>query len=641
MKNWFCILLLCTSHCTCLGQHIFLSTADRKQVVDSLHQKISTLNREKASFQHDTNLFFSIDRYYYHLSQLNPRFSPTVDLQKLCADSMFSIARRNAWPQGIAIATVRQGRAAFNHRQDSTAFRLLQQGAALCRRQKLPHELGLVLINLATCLAYRPTNTPDEWQRAMTYMQQALHLAQRTHDPEVTYLYYDFMGDFHILRGQYDRALSYFDAAVPLLRKYPYLSGNRTNLGYQAICQLHLGHQQTAQRLLARFFTQSNPDEGTYAAYLHHIVLYEISQYHLKRQDYKQALHYLNQYSRILHQRPPIDHFKYHRSLSEIYEKTSNYRLALRHWLQYQAARDTIRSEEFSQQFATLEHRYQVSRRENQIQVLKNQALNQQNRIQQTRVWLLGISLVFVSGILVLLVYSDQLRRKRIQSELQLITLRHEANAQILEAQDAERARIAADIHDELGGLIATVNHQLTRSLQAQSLPELQQRITDIKTISTQAGDKIRSIAHNLMPPDFARIGLIESVQQLVHSLTDSRFSFALFGEPQHLKPEIELNAYRMLSELIHNVQKHAQAEHVSVQLLFHPDSLNLVVEDDGVGYDVSQITNESVGIGLKNISSRVNYLNARWHTDSSRQGTITLIEIPYAFVSGKPADRR
>ncbi|RYF69779.1 MAG: hypothetical protein EOO39_16950 [Cytophagaceae bacterium] len=642
MKLWlYMIILIGTSRIDCSGQHIFLVPTARKQVIDSLHKKINELSREGANFQRDTSLFVSLDRYYYHLSQLNHRFSPTVNLQKMYADSMFSIARRSAWPQGLAIATVRQGRAAFNRRQDSTAFRLLQRGEAVCIQQKLPHELGLVLINLATCLVYRPTNTPGEWERAMTYMERALRVGQQSHDPEVTYLYYDFMGDFHILRGQYEQALRFFNAASPLLSRYPAMSGNRTNLAYLAICHLHLGHQQLAQRLLTRFFAQSNSDEGTYAAYLHHIVLYEISQYYLKKQAYSSALHYLRQYARILHQRPPIDQFNYHRALAEVYEKTGNYQLALRHQRRYQAAKDTIRSEEFSQQFAVIENRYQLTRKESQIQALKNQTLKHQNQVQQTRLWLLGVVLVFILGIAGLLLYTDRLRRRKIESELQIITIRNEVNARILQAQEDERQRLAADLHDDLGGVIATIRHQLDKGLALRSLPALRPLLASIITTTTQAGDKIRSIAHNLMPPDFERLGLIDSLQQLVDSLNDDRFQFAVFGQPRRLLPEVELTAYRMVSELVHNVQKHAQAKQVTIQLLFHADNLSLVVDDDGIGHLAATKGNPSTGIGLKNLSSRVNYLNARWHTDTSAQGTVTLIEIPYAFSPERHSDRR
>jgi ligand-binding sensor domain-containing protein/signal transduction histidine kinase len=215
-----------------------------------------------------------------------------------------------------------------------------------------------------------------------------------------------------------------------------------------------------------------------------------------------------------------------------------------------------------------------------------------------------------------------------------LTKLRQQRNEmkRVLQTQESERQRIAADLHDDLGGVIATINHQLTQSLTTTSLTELQQELQQIRQVTSQAGDKVRSIAHNLMPPDFQRLGLVASVQQLISSLNDPRFQCVVFGEPKRLPADIELNAYRILSELIHNVQKHAQAQQVLVQLLFHPDRLSLVVEDNGVGSELIKNGGNQAGIGLKNISSRVNYLTASWHTDTSEQGTTTIVEIPYGF---------
>lgn len=640
MKWSICIFLMCICQATSLGQHIFMPTAKRKHVVDSLGRQIGTLTNTPGNFRRDTNLFHTLDRYFYHFYQLNPHYTASLDLQSLYADSMFRLAKRNHWKPGIAIASVRQARAALNHRQDSTALKLFQHAVYLCKQQKLAKEQGMALIHMATCLAYRPNVTPLEWQQATRYMKQALDVAQVANDAETVFQYYNFMGDFHIIREDYKTALQYYTAVIPVLKRKPHLSGNRTNLAYLGICHLHIGHSKEARRFFSQFFTQSNPDEGAYATYLHHIVLYEISQYHLKQRHYATALHYLQEYGRILSQRPPIDHYKYHKSLTHIYEKTGNYKLALFHQRQFQEAQNTIRSEEASLQFASLEARYQLIQKDNQIQSLESQSLEHQHNIQKTRLWLLIIVLLFISGILGLLLYSHRLRRKKIQSELQIAEIQNAANAQIIHAQESERQRIAADLHDDLGGVIATINHQLTQSLQTNSFEELQKRLQQIQHVTAQAGDKVRNIAHNLMPPDFERIGLLESVHQLVTSLNDTRFQFATFGEPKRLAPQIELNAYRILSELIHNVQKHAQAKHIYVQLLFHADSLSLVVDDNGIGNKSAKNKLNSTGIGLKNISSRVNYLGAHWYTDTSQQGTTTLIEIPYDYVPGQHSDR-
>ncbi|WP_020600071.1 sensor histidine kinase [Spirosoma panaciterrae] len=220
----------------------------------------------------------------------------------------------------------------------------------------------------------------------------------------------------------------------------------------------------------------------------------------------------------------------------------------------------------------------------------------------------------------------NQLIRER---EATLIKLSQTKKA-IIMALDSERERISADLHDDLGGVIASINHQLTQSLQANSFEELRQKLQHIQQVTTQVGDKVRTIAHNLMPPDFEQIGLVDSAQQLVHSLNDPRFRFFVFGEPKRFSPDIELNIYRILSELIHNAQKHAQAQHFLVQFLYHKDTLTLVVEDDGIGNRLPKKKKEREGIGLRNIASRVNYLHARWLTEATAQGTTTLVEIPY-----------
>ncbi|GAB3946591.1 hypothetical protein GCM10028805_17360 [Spirosoma harenae] len=283
----------------------------------------------------------------------------------------------------------------------------------------------------------------------------------------------------------------------------------------------------------------------------------------------------------------------------------------------------------------------QQSRQKQLQNQFQKERFQKEAQLQQNHLIYVGTTSLFLISVLILLLYTQQLRKRRAEAVLQLTKTQAEANAQIMNAQDSERQRIAADLHDDLGGVIATINHLLSQTLQSHSIREFQQRILQIKQVSAQAGDKVRQIAHNLMPPDFERLGLVESVQQFIRSLNDPRFQFVVFGHPRRLTPEIELNAYRIISELIHNIQKHAQAQHVSVQLLFHSDSLSLVIEDDGIGNQSTKNTAKLLGIGLKNISSRVNFLNARWQTDATEQGTSTLVEIPYGFVPQLHSHRR
>jgi two-component system, NarL family, sensor kinase len=102
------------------------------------------------------------------------------------------------------------------------------------------------------------------------------------------------------------------------------------------------------------------------------------------------------------------------------------------------------------------------------------------------------------------------------------------------------------------------------------------------------------------------------------------------FGfDDNRLEYNIEINLYRIIQELISNILKHAKASEVSIQLLKKETYLNIVVEDNGIGFDVNQVKNKK-GMGLKNIESRVNSLGGEFNIDSGKgAGTTITINIP------------
>jgi two-component system, NarL family, sensor kinase len=102
------------------------------------------------------------------------------------------------------------------------------------------------------------------------------------------------------------------------------------------------------------------------------------------------------------------------------------------------------------------------------------------------------------------------------------------------------------------------------------------------------------------------------------------------FGfDDNRLEYAIEINLYRIIQELISNILKHSKASEVSIQLLKKVARLNIVVEDNGIGFDIDQIKNKK-GMGLKNIESRVDSLKGEFNIDSGKgAGTTITIEIP------------
>jgi len=95
------------------------------------------------------------------------------------------------------------------------------------------------------------------------------------------------------------------------------------------------------------------------------------------------------------------------------------------------------------------------------------------------------------------------------------------------------------------------------------------------------------------------------------------------------LPEELELSLYRIIDELINNILKHAKATEVSIQLIEHEDMLNVIIEDNGIGFEYDP-NNKNYGMGLSNITTRVNHFEGKFQIDSSiGNGTTMIIDIP------------
>ena len=224
-------------------------------------------------------------------------------------------------------------------------------------------------------------------------------------------------------------------------------------------------------------------------------------------------------------------------------------------------------------------------------------------------------------------------RRKLLQNARQrLETQNRSLQTDVIQTQESERQRIAADLHDDLGGTLATLRRRLTDLRQYLHEPTLIQAFDDLEPLINKSSADLRRIAHNLMPPEFARIGLRSALEQLVRTQPSqpTRFSFITSGTEQKLPVDTELNAYRIVSELIQNIGKHAQAKRAAVQLLYHDDHLTITVEDDGLGSRAVALMHEPMGIGLKNSNLRAEYIGASLWRDVSEGGTLVVLTIPY-----------
>ena len=143
-----------------------------------------------------------------------------------------------------------------------------------------------------------------------------------------------------------------------------------------------------------------------------------------------------------------------------------------------------------------------------------------------------------------------------------------------------------------------------------------------------EAAEELRMISHQLMPKHFDKIGLAKAIEETVRKVSTDKLyvQFMCIGQIQKLTTETETLIFRMVNELVRNVQKHAQATEATVQLAYHDTFLNLIVEDNGTGFN----TRQGEGVGLRNIRTKAEYLNAELAIDTSEHGTSVILTIPF-----------
>ncbi len=230
---------------------------------------------------------------------------------------------------------------------------------------------------------------------------------------------------------------------------------------------------------------------------------------------------------------------------------------------------------------------------------------------------ILIVSLLLAS---ILLWFLFQQRQKRIQQ--QLITIQREQEVRTLESlmegEEKQRLRIAKELHDGVNGDLSAIKFKLSSLLKMNNTV-----IKEAVTMIDRSCEQVRAISHNLVPPSLKDFNLLEAVEeycQSMNSIHSPEISFQHLGNDITLDKKQEANIYRIVQELVTNSVKHAEAKEINVQLSHQESVLQLTVEDDGKGFDKNKV--ESDGIGLQNVSSRIDYLNATLDFVSNEKGT-------------------
>lgn len=206
--------------------------------------------------------------------------------------------------------------------------------------------------------------------------------------------------------------------------------------------------------------------------------------------------------------------------------------------------------------------------------------------------------------------------------------------ATIMETLEQERKRLSKEIHDGIGQMLTLAKMGIEIYEKENNVKNV--KLQEAKSILFNIGSEVENLINALRPDIFDSYGLIRSVDimcQEIEELTSISFSFSAYGFKDRLENNLELNLYRVIQEAVNNIAKHSKATKASVQIFNRGKVINVMIEDNGIGFDSDFTKKENMnkaGFGLMSMMERAEQFGGKVHFESAlKQGTEISIEIP------------
>ncbi|NVJ46012.1 MAG: sensor histidine kinase [Cytophagia bacterium] len=362
-----------------------------------------------------------------------------------------------------------------------------------------------------------------------------------------------------------------------------------------------------------------------------------LSEINRRLKKFDQALNYINQASEYIDKSDTTRSlFHIHDYLSRIYSDSKDYEMAYKNLLKSNDYKYKLDYEQNTLEIARLNVRYQTQEKELAL-------LKEREKVRDTKNMLGGSVLLIVFISITYFLVQKNTKRKQLLAESEkdlerqrVVSLLKEQELVSIDAmiagQEKERQRLANELHDDLGGLLASIKLHFHTLLDTEDT-ESNKKFEKTDSLINEAYDKVRAIAHAKNSGVIAKEGFLRSLEEMADKVSIANnltVTVIEHGLDERLENSIELSLFRIIQELITNVIRHSNATEANIHLTKHDHTLNIMVEDNGEGFDSSGITLKSGGMGIKSIDKRVAFLNGTMNIESEiGQGTTVILEIP------------
>nr|WP_321234472.1 tetratricopeptide repeat protein [uncultured Psychroserpens sp.] len=356
---------------------------------------------------------------------------------------------------------------------------------------------------------------------------------------------------------------------------------------------------------------------------------------HLKNRDYKTAISYFNKAEQNIKGKQLV--FVYN-NLQEAHKGLGQMNKALEYAEKSNRLNDSILNSESQKNFMEVQTKYETEKKEKEILQLQTDNLEANYKRRQNRNLLIAAVSALILTLLLIYVLQKNAKRKRIIMEQNLTIQEQDFNQllksqelegidAILDAQELERSKMAADLHDNLGSKVATLKLYLESYDDKEDFSGFYNKL---KKLMNDTYNEIRSISKNKNFGAEISKGLIPSTKGIAKQISDSKkidIKVINIDVNKRIENTLEIQIFRIIQELLTNIIKHSNATEATIQFSEQDNVLTIMVEDNGKGFNINA---SKSGIGLINIEQRIEKIEGEFVIDTSiGNGTTVILNIP------------
>jgi signal transduction histidine kinase len=467
-------------------------------------------------------------------------------------------------------------------------------------------------------------------------LDEAIIYAEKSKNPDLLCKTYKEIGK-SLRESEPQKAIDYFQKAIAIAHKnklYVHEIKINGNIGTTYFGVLNdLKKARYYQNLSLEISKKHNYQEGMAYAYVNFAAMFR------KEKNYEAAVKY---YLMALDLK--FDNYRANVDLivlgyiSDTYKEMKNYEKAFEYLDKKKALEKELSDQEENKIIRDINTKYETQKKE-----LENQELKIKD--QKNKLFLysfIGLFLVFIIGAYFRISHIN--KKKKIAEQEKLIESQKLENVfkeqelleidKILEGQEKERLKLANELHDNLGSILATLRLNFQNLYQQTEDVKEEEKELFAKTdeLIEEAYQKVRGMAHAKNAGVIGSEGLVPAVQNIAKKVAipnKLKVQVIPFGMTKRLENALEVTLFRMIQEILTNTIKHAQATEITISLTQDDDTINILIEDNGKGFN-PKVIDKKEGMGLSNIEKKVEQLNGTFNIDSFEgKGTTIIIDIP------------